>query len=1655
MAPQGGSAGGRAEATGGGYETLVAAWYCVRILLGRLAHPLFDLQADTRLVGLRCQAGEAVDDVNVMTSDNGVLFVNVKRSVGLTTGQDSSLAKAIDQFVRQYKSASGHTSEAVRGRRLDPARDRLVLATRTTAPSKIKGALTRLLRGLRDQADKNLLSEITLNDEEIEVAGVVETHLQRSWQVAYGAQPTASELGALLRLIHLQFIDVEAGETDRLRAMDDLRGQILTVPNEAEAAFSHLVLHCQRLRADQSGADTSTLLTILAQTTLHLQAAPDYRADIAALRAWTTRRLAIANRFTHLIDGDPNSIIDRAAWPALAHTAQNGSVLLVGDPGAGKSGLAYRFAESELAVGKDVIFIPVDILTVKTLAGFRDELGITHDLGEILENWPGAEAGLLVVDALDAARKSETQTALRVTIDDILNRAGGRWNVVASVRSYDLRQGTEWGRMFRGRPPAPDHSDPTFRNVRHIAVARLTDAELTQTVDFSPTLSVLFDAASPPLRVLLRNMFNLRLLAELVGDGIVTSELAAITTQAELLDTYWAHRVRRSDGNHDRREQALRAVVDQMLATRSLQADRVMVVAQTDPAAIVDLERHDIIRAEDDHGHNEDTLLFTHHVLFDYAVARLIFRRGRDPANLVDRLAKEPALALMLRPSLSMAFSEVWSEGQVGRPRFWKLAFAVAAEPCLPAVGQLIGPMTIAEQAESLGDLQPLLDALQPDDTRQPAAEVILQHLTGAILVRAKAGTALVGSDSGPWMALAGALAAIRTDSAMMAVRVLIQPGTEKPAELTAEQLTCAGIAARGLLDFAWVRVPRIEHLVITGINAATNAIASDPTATVSLLRRALEPEHLRLVGYEELDWITRHVRTYSTYNLDFVVDLYSAIYSHEERESDAKTNIQRSAILGLTSTRRQDYEMAWYQLAEAVPRLLDEHPVAGTRAVARGLVGYLARHETDSEHPATPEQFDFGGRPAQYLRDRSYSWNSHGIERHRDAPVLINKFDGFLERLARRQDGRSVFADVVATVADERGNAVLWASLLQAAANHPDLFAAAVLPLAKAAQVLGSLETRFQVGNLLTAAFARFSPEDKADIETAILSLNGPGSDTNKRVLAGCIGVADCVTDEMQAFRATLAADPQPPSNRPPIQFSFTREVYDTDAHLADMGANVTDRDSADIRELMRPVEGIQNTRDPKLSLDDAISRLDAIDPLIDRLMGLSQGQIDTRLYEHATGTAAEAAHRIAVASYQVIQNPDVRDRLKRIFLFAKESTFPAFSQEHEDNFHSNASWGGPSARNGAASGLMALARPQNPLDEAIRDSIRELAHDPVCNVRMQIVQNLYILRDSDPEWMWAEIERVVQNEYTRSVVDCAIQSLARVAYLDVSRAIRIAKLVFSRYDGQSGAGIGEVYQSAASLIMDIHFSFSNSEADQFYLEHVADPVGHAESLQLWVARYSDNLANGDDTGSKDDRLRARTIAFYQDCANAVSDELATLYGEYDITKSREWPPELLAQVQALNGVLDDMAHRIYFASGGDSQADLSRDDLSRADLARRWRLYQELLPVLDRLAECSVVRTAYYLIQALENFIPAEPAEVFRLIVKSVMSSAKFGYQFESMGADLVVRIVEDYLADHREVFSDETRLNDLMGLLNLFVSAGWPAAQSLTFRLAEIWR
>jgi len=180
MAKKKTSSGGKAEASGGNYETLVATWYAHSVLLGGIAQPPFDLHTDTQIVSFTCQSDAPVDDVNANTGDAGIIFVQAKRSVDMSSAATSSFAGALDQFVRQVKACAAADPKHAWSRPLDPSRDRLILATRSASSSKVTETLPELLRRIRDRSDVRTLKQVAVSQTEKMAAKTVETNLNRS-----------------------------------------------------------------------------------------------------------------------------------------------------------------------------------------------------------------------------------------------------------------------------------------------------------------------------------------------------------------------------------------------------------------------------------------------------------------------------------------------------------------------------------------------------------------------------------------------------------------------------------------------------------------------------------------------------------------------------------------------------------------------------------------------------------------------------------------------------------------------------------------------------------------------------------------------------------------------------------------------------------------------------------------------------------------------------------------------------------------------------------------------------------------------------------------------------------------------------------------------------------------------------------------------------------------------------------------------------------------------------------------------------------------------------------------------------------------------------------------------------------------------------------
>ena len=71
-------------------------------------------------------------------------------------------------------------------------------------------------------------------------------------------------------------------------------------------------------------------------------------------------------------------------------------------------------------------------------------------------------------------------------------------------------------------------------------------------------------------------------------------------------------------------------------------------------------------------------------------------------------------------------------------------------------------------------------------------------------------------------------------------------------------------------------------------------------------------------------------------------------------------------------------------------------------------------------------------------------------------------------------------------------------------------------------------------------------------------------------------------------------------------------------------------------------------------------------------------------------------------------------------------------------------------------------------------------------------------------------------------------------------------------------------------------------------------------------------------------------------------------------------------------------------------------------------------------------------------------------------VKSGKRGNYQYESMGADQIVQIIERYLAEYRSLLQDDAECRvALREVLDAFVEAGWPAAQRVSYKLDEIFR
>ncbi len=1623
------NAGGSATHAGTGFQDHVAVWIAVRILDEQNASAPWELASTITLEQLHCETSEPVDDLLVITSIRGCVFIQAKHSLNLEKKAGSDLASCLDQFTRQYQFGAPTADQGTR-RPLDVAKDRMVIATSTNSSEAIRVNLPTLLKKLSHLLPSQTSSDAVLSEKEQQIFGVLQDHIRRSWQAYTEVLPCEHDILQLLSFVRVQTLNVDEGQNDELWAKDILRRSILQDPTQSDSAWSTLYRACANRAINHSGANRRALQHILLDACIEIKAPRSYRSDIERLQQFTESTLDVLSGVSEIVIGAETVKIHRSSTGIIQTVAEQGSLVVLGLPGVGKSVALYDLVKSLRSEGRDVVFFTIDTIA--------DTSRLTHDIVDVLKNWPGSQPAFLVIDALDTARFNHSERTVWNIITRMMTaEAGKRWRVIASIRNFDLTHNRELHRLFAGTPPIETLQDANFAHLRHIAIPPFSMEELQQVTAQSSTLAPLLNEAKQELRDLLRIPFNLRLVGELLHLEVQVHDLVPIRAQIQLLDMYWSHRVLYHDGQQYVRETVLHQACDAMVEAQTFRVDLALLANPTASLALCDLQSSHILTAwrSASHAIADDSILsFSHRILFDYTVARLLLS-GDPKKNIIDRLVTKPVLVISIRPSLVYRFQREWLRDPT-RSSFWELTFLLLRSKVIPSIGKLVGPTVAVEFTTHLTDFDPLLTVLRSEDAaRRYEAEKALQHIIGAVVADQQ--RPLAGSGVGPWCELLERISQVLRPSNAFIVRVLLSHIVEQPESFTESQLHCTGITARRLLKFTWEQPVRDATSVHFAVQGVCRTYESDPSSSQTLLCRCLEPTSLSMYGYKELPVIAREIKRLIALAPEFVADIYLAAFSHEEN-SEEKTPMGTSQILTLMSTRRQDYNSALYQFAEAYPELLRKNSLIALQTLLR-VIDY--RCSTDRD-PVKEASFDFNGVQACITLDTIGFWNTlDDPSLHDPLDQMIIAFVTYLGHIAEDSCFANERRELIDAMVAQNRHGLLWRHLIMEGTKAPKVLGQEIRTLTWAIPILTASATSQVIGTFLSVIFDTLVAGEREQIERAILSIptiiNSQAGEHIRDRLLGCLEPSALVTEESKERVTQLKNSGGAPSNEPFIA-SFAEWVPERS-------------ESGFYPDLKKPIQTfITQHSHTSPTTEEIAAILPTLQSLEDVLSSPDTPVADAYQLLCAWGDMAEACERITGWN-QFSCTSNVGQLVLSVLLKTANHPEPIHSPEKESNFDKSISWGKPAPRIDAAAGLTRIARHQTCISTEILGVIKRLSSDPVSAVRYQIASNIGSLFQTAPDMMWEILERMCSDEPSRGVLQGTLYTLKSLVKLYPDRIFELTKRIYDRV--LSGVGAENVRNICISIFAWLYFYQDHRLSYDMLFTITDTPSEYAIENRQILGITRNFLTFGPVTSSSthtpQDAVRQRAWFVVERIAKLVTLALQPLLQQSEeITAQKDEEQQRLRNLLQL---IDSVGADLHFASGASNDA--NGQDRS---LREKIRFLTEAEPLLDILDTIPVPNLTHHLLQMLESLIPANPSYMFLRIGYILLGGKDGGYQYEVFAVDLIVRVVERYLAEFRDVLREkEECLQMLINILDIFVDVGWPSARRLTYRIDEIFR
>jgi len=822
----------------------------------------------------------------------------------------------------------------------------------------------------------------------------------------------------------------------------------------------------------------------------------------------------------------------------------------------------------------------------------------------------------------------------------------------------------------------------------------------------------------------------------------------------------------------------------------------------------------------------------------------------------------------------------------------------------------------------------------------------------------------------------------------------------------------------------------------------------------------------MKLYAAEEMPWLAREVKNLISVDANLVEDIYNAAFTFSEK-SEEKTQISGSQILAMTSTRKQDYGMVRYELANTFSEFLKIAPINATRALITALNGYV-NEEHSPMGEVVGEVFEFDGLKAQIRTDHSTIWDDGDTYRHDEPLKMLDTFEKYLIDTTQVEDLIACRREIIKIIALENKLAVLWKRLLQCGIKAPNTIGLEIKSLAWTKPILICFDTEVAVGNFIGAIFEFLTEQERALIENTILSLTEDQvprdqikfRERDRNRLLGCIPDRYIVTERARQILEELRVAEALPPNEPHFRITtgWSGKPYGEEEYLAGKGVPVEEEVNKLIRSIEQPIKDFSKeylNSSPTMEVIQSI--FPAIHRLHEALSSADKDGVHPMQKDYAWGTLAEACERIA-SSNELSSTTEIESFVKTVLLEAARHPDPAPRPEYDSQFDEHPSWGKPAPRIDAAKGLTLLAYSPSCIDDTLLETIISLVNDGVPAVRFQVVTHLVALYQTAPEVMWKIIENVCEKEQSNGVLQGLLtRTFYRIAGGNANRISLFTKMVFDKVN--EGPGANSVRRACVSIFSGLYFWQDNKTCRDVIYEMTDNPKRFLGEVRDLVVDTRDLLTHGpvDPSDREQDAVRKRAFVIIERILNSVLSEIKTI-DDSKFKAGIKLSPDEAEEFKGLAQIIDTIGTEIYFASGAyDELHGQQKQDKKILTTDEKKRFLYEADNLLNCLSDFGMFPSlTHHLLETLEVYIPLDPTNIFGKIGRIVTMAQSGGYQYESLAADLIVKIIERYLAEYSWVFREQEQCQrTLLKILDIFVNAGWPSARRLTYRLEEIYR